>query len=392
MFNIRTYNKISDKGLSRFPSTQYTVGEDVGQPDAILLRSQKLHNEVIPESVIAVARAGAGTNNVPVEEYTKKGMVVFNTPGANANAVKELVLAGMLLSSRGIIQGRDYVATLGHMDDAAEMSQLLEKEKKRFAGRELYGKTLGIVGLGAIGSMVANVALSMGMDVVGFDPALSVEAAWKLPSQVRKMDSLESLLSEVDYLTLHVPAIAATKHMINAQTLKSMKPDAAIMNFARESIVDPSAVVAALNEGKLREYICDFPEPCLIGHPKVIAVPHIGASTEEAEENCAIMAADQLKDYLENGNILNSVNFPNTYMSRGESGCRITFINENVAGVLGHLLTVFAENDVNVLDMVNKSRNAVAYNILDVAERPSADVIATIEKVEHVISLRVLCA
>lgn len=390
MFQIRTYNKISSKGLTRF-NKDYKVGEDIASPDAILLRSHKLHGEAIPASVLAVARAGAGTNNIPVEEYSKKGIVVFNTPGANANAVKELVLAGMLLGSRGILPGLEYVNTLGHMADAAEMSKLLENEKKRFAGNELYGKTLGIVGLGAIGSMVADVALAMGMHVIGYDPALSVEAAWRISSQVRRMESIEGLLSEVDYVSLHVPAIAATKHMINADRLKLMKPSAVLLNFAREAIVDPQAVVAALDANALGQYICDFPEPCLIGHKKVVAVPHIGASTDEAEENCAMMAVDQLRDYLENGNIVNSVNFPQTSMSRGDSTCRITFTNQNVAGVLGHVLSVFAENEVNVIDMVNKSRNDVAYNILDLAERPSDAIIDKIRTVEHVISLRVIC-
>lgn len=391
MYQIRTYNKISPKGLSRF-SKSYKVGEDVTAPDAILLRSHKLHGEAIPASVLAVARAGAGTNNIPVEDYSKRGIVVFNTPGANANAVKELVLAGMLLGSRGILSGLDYVSSLGHMTDAAEMSKLLEAEKNRFAGNELYGKTLGIVGLGAIGSMVADVALAMGMEVIGYDPALSVEAAWRISSQVRRMESLESLLAEVDYVSLHVPALPATKHMINADRLKLMKPSAVVLNFARESIVDAQAVIAALDANKLRQYICDFPEPCLIGHKKVVAVPHIGASTEEAEENCAMMAVDQLRDYLENGNISNSVNFPQTSMSRGDSTCRITFTNENVAGVLGHVLSVFAENNVNVVDMVNKSRNDVAYNILDLAVRPDEAIIDKIRSVEHVISLRVICS
>lgn len=391
MFKIRTYNKISDKGLSLFPTEKYTIGEDVDQPDAIVLRSHKLHGEVIPDSVIAVARAGAGTNNVPIEEYTKKGIAVFNTPGANANAVKELVLAGLLLGSRGIAQGRDFVSTLGHMADADEMSKLLEKEKKRFAGRELYGKTLGIVGLGAIGSMVADVALALGMKVVGYDPALSIEAAWKLPSQVQRMESLEALLSKVDYLSLHVPAIPATKHMINADTLKLMKPEATILNFARAAIVDSRAIVDALDASQLFQYICDFPEPCLIGHGKVIAVPHIGASTTEAEENCAIMAVNQLRDYLENGNVVNSVNLPQTSMSRDGTGARITFTNDNVSGVLGHLLSVFADHNVNVIDMVNKSRDDVAYNILDVAACPCDEVIKLIKSVEHVRSLRVLC-
>ncbi|ACR11907.1 D-isomer specific 2-hydroxyacid dehydrogenase, catalytic domain protein [Teredinibacter turnerae T7901] len=390
MYQVRTYNKISDKGLSLFPAGRYSVAEDVSSPEAILLRSHKLHGETLPESVIAVARAGAGTNNVPVDEYTKSGVVVFNTPGANANAVKELVLAGMLLSSRGILQGRDYVATLGDMTDKGEMSKLLEAEKKRFAGSELAGKKLGIVGLGAIGSMVANAALALGMDVYGFDPALSVEAAWRLPSDVHRMESLQALLSEIDYLTLHVPAIDATKNMINRDTLGFMKPSAAIMNFARDAIVDSEAVVEALDAGKLRNYVCDFPEPCLIGHEKVIAVPHIGASTAEAEENCAVMAVNQLRDYLENGNIKNSVNFPETSMGGLVSGCRITFTNQNVSGVLGNVLSVFAENNVNVIDMMNKSRNDVAYNILDIDTCPSDAVLAALKSVEHVISLRVI--
>lgn len=390
MFQIRTYDKISEKGLSRFDHN-YNVGGDVGQPDGVMLRSHKLHGETLPDSVLAVARAGAGTNNIPVEEYTKKGIVVFNTPGANANAVKELVLAGLLLSSRGIIEGHEYVRTLGDMNNAAEMSTLLEKEKKRFAGSELTGKTLGIIGLGAIGSMVADVALAMGMEVLGYDPALSVEAAWRLSSRVQRQESVEALLTKVDFLSLHVPAIPATQHMINAQTLALMKPSAAIMNFARDAIVDAQAVVTALNNKALRQYVCDFPEPCLINHPGVIAVPHIGASTAEAEENCAVMAANQLRDYLENGNVLNSVNFPQTAMARGDSACRITFTNKNVAGVLGHVLSVFAEHDVNVVDMVNKSRADVAYNILDLAEKPGDALIARLRQVEHVTSLRVLC-
>lgn len=390
MFQIRTYNKISEKGLSRFNKNEYVVASDVSEPDAVVLRSQKLHDEPLPDSVLAVARAGAGVNNVPVDAYTKLGRVVFNTPGANANAVKELVLAGMLLSSRGIIQGKEYVETLGDMSDAQEMSKLLEKEKKRFAGSELAGKTLGIIGLGAIGSMVANAALALDMDVVGFDPALSVEAAWRLSSSVRRMESVQALLSQVDYVSLHVPAIEATKHLINHDTLALMKPTAVVLNFAREAIVNSQDVVDALNDGKLRQYICDFPEPILIGHDKVIALPHIGASSAEAEENCAVMAANQLIDFLENGNIINSVNFPLTVMPRGDGGCRITFSNENVSGVLGSVLSVFTEHNVNVIDMVNKSRHDIAYNIVDLAEQPSSEVIKAIADVEHVIALRVL--
>ncbi|MDO8344493.1 MAG: phosphoglycerate dehydrogenase [Cellvibrio sp.] len=391
MFKIKTYNAISVKGLNRFSREKYEVASDIGQPDAYILRSHKLHGEALPESVKAVARAGAGTNNVPVDEYTKKGIVVFNSPGANANAVKELVLAGMLLGSRGILSGMEYVSTLTHMTDAEEMSKLLEKEKSNFAGFELQGKTLGIVGLGAIGSLIADAALALGMNVVGFDPALSVEAAWRLPSQVGRMENLQSLLARSDYITLHVPAIPATKNLINADTLKITKKGATLLNFAREAIVDAHAVVESLDAGHLGKYICDFPEPILLNRKDVYAMPHIGASTEEAEENCAIMAADQLVDYLENGNIKNSVNFPAVSMDRSPAiGSRITFSNENVSGVLGHVLSVLAEHKVNVVDMVNKSRGDVAYNIIDVEHAPSAAVVDALTKVEHVIAVRVI--
>jgi D-3-phosphoglycerate dehydrogenase len=391
MFKIKTYNAISVKGLNRFPREKYEVASDIGQPDAYILRSHKLQGEPLPESVKAVARAGAGTNNVPVEEYTKKGVVVFNSPGANANAVKELVLTGMLLGSRGILPGMAYVNGLTHMTDADEMSKLLEKEKSNFAGFELQGKTLGIVGLGAIGSLIADAALALGMNVVGFDPALSVEAAWRLPSQVGRMENLQSLLARSDYITLHVPAIPATKHLINADTLKVIKKGATLLNFAREAIVDAHAVVDSLDAGHLGKYICDFPEPILLNRKDVYAMPHIGASTEEAEENCAIMAADQLVDYLENGNIKNSVNFPAVSMDRNPGiGARITFSNENVSGVLGHVLSVLADHKVNVVDMVNKSRGDVAYNIIDVEAAPSSPVINALATVEHVIAVRVI--
>ncbi|RYY75048.1 MAG: 3-phosphoglycerate dehydrogenase [Gammaproteobacteria bacterium] len=391
MFKIKTYNTISIKGLSRFGRDKYEVASDIGAPDAYILRSHKLHGEPLPSSVKAVARAGAGTNNVPVSDYSKLGVVVFNSPGANANAVKELVLTGMLLGSRGILNGMAYVNGLTHMTDAEEMSKLLEKEKSNFAGFELQGKTLGIVGLGAIGSMIADAALALGMNVVGFDPALSVEAAWRLPNQVTKAENLQSLLARSDYVTLHVPAIDATKHMINADTLKVMKQGSVLLNFARESIVDAHAVVASLDAGHLGKYICDFPEPILLNRSDVYAMPHIGASTEEAEENCAIMAANQLMDYLENGNIKNSVNFPAVSMDRNPgTGARITFSNSNVAGVLGHVLSLLADKNVNVVDMVNKSRGDLAYNIIDVQQAPSAAVLDAIAKVEHVIAVRVI--
>ncbi|RLU01403.1 MAG: 3-phosphoglycerate dehydrogenase, partial [Ketobacter sp.] len=371
MFKVKTYNQISVKGLERFPRAEFEVGSDISHPDGILLRSHKLHNEPLPDSVVCVARAGAGVNNIPLEDYSHRGIVVFNTPGANANAVKELVLAGLLLGSRGVLTGIEYVQSLTHIKDAGEMSKLLEAEKKRFAGKELYGSTLGVVGLGAIGSMVAEMALALGMKVVGYDPALSVEAAWRLPNRVERMENLHSLLSRADYITLHVPALDATRGLINQDVLKSVKPGARLLNFARDAIVDSSAVVASLDsEQGLGMYICDFPEPQLLEREDVIAMPHIGASTAEAEENCAVMAADQLMEFLKHGNIKNSVNFPAVNMPRADGGCRITFTNDNVSGVLGNVLSIFTANNVNVIDMMNKSRGDVAYNILDVESAP----------------------
>jgi D-3-phosphoglycerate dehydrogenase len=390
MYKVKTYNKISVKGLDRFDRSKYEVASDINSPDGYILRSHKLHDEPLPESVKAVARAGAGTNNVPVAEYSKKGVVVFNAPGANANAVKELVVAGMLLGSRGIIPGMQWAQSLTDMTDAAEMSALMEKQKSNFAGSELTGKTLGIVGLGAIGSLIADTALALGMQVIGYDPALSVEAAWRLPSQVARAENLQSLLARSDYITLHVPAIEATHHLINDETLKSVKEGAVLLNFARESIVDAAAVVPSLDAKQLRMYICDFPEPILLGRDDVYAMPHIGASTAEAEENCAIMGADQLMDYLENGNIKNSVNFPAVQMDRSEGSARITFCNGNVSGVLGQVLSVLADNNVNVVDMVNKSRGDIAYNIIDVEQAPADAVVDALKAVEHVIAVRVI--
>jgi D-3-phosphoglycerate dehydrogenase len=392
MFKVRTYNKISVKGLERFSRQNYEVGSDIGHPDAFLLRSQKLQGVEIPATLLAVARAGAGVNNVPVAEYSKHGIVVFNTPGANANAVKELVMAGMLLATRGILPGLAYVQSLTSMTDAAEMAQLLEKEKSRFAGGEIKGKTLGVVGLGAIGSMVADMALAMGMNVVGFDPALSIDAAWRLSNAVTRMENLSTLLARSDYVSLHVPALDATRHLINEDALASVKKGAVLLNFARESVVDPAAVLCSLDQDKLGTYVCDFPEPAMLGRADVIAMPHIGASTEESEENCAVMAANQIMDYLENGNIANSVNFPAVNMPRSAGSSRITFANDNVSGVLGHVLSVLAEHKVNVIDMMNKSRAELAINIIDVERSPSPEVIAAIEATPHVIRVRVIGA
>ncbi|MFT6790910.1 MAG: D-3-phosphoglycerate dehydrogenase [Cellvibrionaceae bacterium] len=390
MYKIKTYNKISIKGLECFPRESYKISSDIGYPDAYILRSHKLHSEPLPDTLKAIARAGAGVNNIPVDACSEKGIVVFNTPGANANAVKELVLAGMLLGSRGIVQGMHYAQSLRGMNaDAAEMHKRLEAEKKRFAGCELMGKTLGIIGLGAIGSMVADMALALGMKVMGYDPALSIEAAWRLSNQVEKMENLQSLLSRADYVSLHVPALDATRHLINADTLKSIKIGASLLNFARESIVDPQAVLDSLDKEQLGKYICDFPEPCLLGNDKVIAMPHIGASTREAEENCAVMAANQIMDYLESGNIKNSVNFPSVAMARA-GDCRITFVNQNVAGVLGDVLSVFTRHRVNVIDMVNKSRGNLAYNIIDIESSIRDEVLAEIRALDHVIALNLI--
>ena len=390
MFKIRTYNQISVKGLERFPRQSYEVASDIGSPEAFLLRSQKLQGVEVPKSLLAAARAGAGTNNVPIADYSKLGVVVFNTPGANANAVKELVMAGMLLATRGILPGMAYVNTLTDMGDAAAMAALLEKEKSRFAGGEIKGKTLGIVGLGAIGSMVADMALAMGMKVVGFDPALSIDAAWRLSNEVTRMENLQALLARSDYISLHVPAMEATKHLINDAALALMKPGAVLLNFARETIVDSGAVLKSLGNGRLGKYVCDFPEPAILGNANVIAMPHIGASTEESEENCAVMAANQLMDYLENGNIQNSVNFPAISMGRTAGTSRITFSNDNVSGVLGHVLSVLADKKVNVIDMINKSRGELAFNIIDVESQPGDDVVTAIAAVEHVIRVRII--
>jgi len=387
MYRIRTYNQISNIGLSRFPRDRYEISPDVESPDAFILRSQKLHDVPVPDSLLAVARAGAGVNNVPVDEYTRKGIVVFNTPGANANAVKELVTAALVLGSRGILDGMNRVQELTDISDAEQMAKQLEKEKKQFAGGEVSGKTLGVIGLGAIGSMVANVALELGMQVAGYDPALSVESAWRLSSRVQKMDSLEALLRISDYVTLHVPAIEQTRHLINADALLRFKSGAKLLNFAREEVVDVAAVVAALDQGRLSKFITDFPVPALLGRRDTLLFPHLGASTSEAEENCSVMAADQLMDFLENGNIVNSVNYPQTRMNR-EGGYRITFANDNVPRVLGTVLSVLADHNINVLDMVNKSLRDIAYNIIDMETRPTEEVVAAIAAAEGVMHVR----
>lgn len=386
MHKIQIFNNISNKGLDRFSADYDLSVED--QPDAILLRSHKMQIEEIDHpSLVAIGRAGAGVNNIPVEACTERGVVVFNTPGANANAVKELVMAGLLLSRRGIIQGMDYVNGLTEVKDKGELNKQVEAGKKAFKGSELKGRTLGVLGLGAIGSLVARMAMQMDMQVVGYDPALSVDAAWRLPSQVQKMDSMQMLFSRADIVTLHVPAIEPTIGMINESVLAHFKEGATLLNFAREEIVNTADVRAALESGRLSQYISDFPNPDLLGHSGVLSTPHLGASTSEAEENCAEMVADQVIDFLENGNITNSVNFPSISMER-TGGYRIALANNNVPRILGSVLSILADRNINVIDMLNKSRDQVAYNIIDVESKPTPELIAEIAAIEGVTNVR----
>lgn len=394
MFRLATFNQISPKGLGRFDPDRYRVGAAVAEPHAILLRSHQLAAAEIPPSVLAIARAGAGVNNVPVAACTERGIPVFNTPGANANAVKELVLAGMLLASRGILPGMDFLREVSASQDQpaqdkAALNGLLEKEKARFRGRELAGKTLGVIGLGAIGSLVADIALKLGMQVLGHDPALSVEAAWRLPSSVHKIDKLPLLMARSDYVTVHVPVLEQTRGLIGADLLRHARPGLCLLNFAREEVVVAEAVAAALDDGLLSRYVADFPVPSLLGRADVILLPHLGASTDEAEENCAVMAADQLRDFLENGNIVNSVNFPALSLERSGSA-RLAIANRNVPGMLGQLLSALADEGINVVDMLNRSRDDVAYNLIDLETVPPPSLLVAMRQIEGVINVRLL--
>lgn len=389
MHQVRTYNAISTKGLERLSPDCFEVGSDLSEPDAILLRSHKLSASDIPESVSAIARAGAGVNNIPLDHCTGKGIVVFNTPGANANAVKELVAAGMLLASRDIVGGMNFISSLDPQLGAEEMAPLLEASKKQFAGAELQGKTLGVLGLGAIGSLIARLGLDLGMEVVGYDPAISIEAAWRLPSSVKKMDNMQALFSRSDYVSLHIPVLDSTRGLINADTLGHFKPGACLLNFAREQIVDTASVVDALNKGQLRKYVTDFPAPALVGRRDTLLMPHIGASTQEAEENCAVMAADQIKAFLDHGNIKNSVNFPAIELEPN-SNTRLAITNENAPGALSHILNVLSDAKVNVVDLLNKSRGDIAYNLIDVNASPTSDLLGQLRALPGVINVRLL--
>ena len=386
---VLMFNQISVKGLERLPREGYEIASEFSHPDAILLRSHKLQLDEISESVLGIARAGAGVNNIPVDACTKRGIPVFNSPGANANAVKELVAAGLLLGSRGVVEGILYVQSLRDIQDEAELNKLLEAQKKQFKGSELAGKTLGVVGLGAIGSMVAEMALTFGMNVVGYDPALSVEAAWRLSSKVNKASSLSSLFSRCDFISLHLPILDATRSLINAELLATVKPGTCLLNFARQEIVDNNAIMDALENGQLRKYITDFPSPDLIKRDDVILMPHIGASTEEAEDNCAVMAADQLRDFLEHGNIRNSVNFPALQLEPVE-GFRLAISNENVPRILGSILSILADANINVLDMLNKSRDEIAYNLIDLGSEPTAEMLEKMCALDGVLNVRLI--
>ena len=388
MFQIRTLNNISDKGLSKFDLADYNLGDDIAAPEAILLRSHKLTVEESGDALLAVGRAGAGVNNIPVTELSDRGVVVFNTPGANANAVKELVMAGLLLSQRGIVQGIDYVNQLDANQEKSALNAQIEAAKKQFKGGELNGRTLGIVGLGAIGSMVADMALGLGMRVLGYDPALSVEAAWRLSSQVQRMENMAALLAKSDLVSLHVPALPETEGLIDAEQLALMQPGAVLLNFARGELVVPSAIRQAIEAGQLSQYISDFPTPELLGIDGVIATPHLGASTDEAEENCAMMVADQVIDFLANGNIKNSVNFPAVNLERSQTGCRIAIVNRNVPRLLGSVLSILADRNINVIDMINKSRDELAYNLIDIEASPVEELADVLREVDDVISVR----
>ena len=390
-YRVRTYNAIADRGLERFDRSRFEVGAEVADPQAILLRSHKLGVEEISDSVLAIGRAGAGVNNIPLDACTEKGVVVFNTPGANANSVKELVLTSLLLAARDVHGGIAYVNSLAGQTDEGELNRLVEAEKKRFKGRELAGKSLGVVGLGAIGSMVARAALDLGMEVLGYDPAISVDAAWRLPAEVQRMENLPSLFSRAEFVTLHVPLLAETTGMINTESLSAFRPGSVLLNFAREPIVDAGALREALESGQVGKYIADFPVPGLIGHPSVLLTPHLGASTEEAEENCAVMAADQLINYLNTGSIVNSVNFPMVTLE-ASSGHRLCVVNRNVPGMLGQMTTLLADHDMNVVDLLNKSRGDVAYNLIDLGDAPPAGLLDAIRAVDDVVSVRVIGA
>jgi len=385
-FEVLVLNQISPNGLKRLPAGRYTVSKDVAEPDAVLVRSADMHGLDIPASVLAIARAGAGTNNIPVATMSARGVPVFNAPGANANAVKELVLAGMLLAARNLSDALRFVSALPPSPD---IDQVVEEGKKAFAGFELAGQTLGIVGLGKIGCLVADAAIKLGMNVLGFDPEITVDAAWSLPSQVKKAGSVAEVLRNAHFISLHVPLVDATRDLVNADNIRHARAGAVLLNFSREGVVNEAAVLSALGSKHLAWYVCDFPSANLNGNPRVIALPHLGASTREAEENCAVMVADQLREYLEHGNVINAVNFPAVSMQR-ESAYRVAIANANVPNMLGQISTAMANAGLNIHNMVNKSRGDMAYTLVDVDSPVSADVLSAIRSIDGVLAVRYL--
>ena len=386
-FNVLVLNAIAAGGLKQLPGDRYRTAKDVKAPDAVLVRSADMHSMEIPASVRAIARAGAGTNNIPVAAMSARGVPVFNAPGANANAVKELVLAGMLMAARNLPGALRFVAALDPLDK--ELEHKVEEGKKHYAGFELIGHTLGVVGLGKIGCLVADAAIKLNMNVLGFDPDITVDAAWSLPSQVKRATSVTEVLKHANFVSLHVPLVAATKHLIDADKLEQMKTGSVLLNFSREGVVDDRAVLASLDKKHLGMYVCDFPNAALHGHERVLALPHLGASTREAEENCAVMVAQQLRDYLEHGNIANAVNFPAVSMPR-ESNYRVAIANANVPNMLGQISTTMARAGLNIHNMVNKSRGEMAYTLVDVDSPVDASVLARLAAIDGVLSARYL--
>ena len=388
MYKVLTLNNISVAGLERLPRNSYEVASEIQHPDAILVRSFKMHDMDVPASLMAIGRAGAGVNNIPLEKMSQRGIAVFNAPGANANAVKELVIAGMLMACRNIAQAWDFSRNLSGTDES--IHKQTEEGKKHFGGFELPGRTLGVVGLGAIGVKVANAAVALGMRVIGFDPGITVRGAWQLDASVHQAGSIDELLSQVDFVTFHVPLIEATRGIINADRLQRMKDRVVILNFARDGIVDDQAVVDAIDAGKVYSYVCDFPSNLLKNHPRVITLPHLGASTIEAEENCAIMVAEQLRDYLENGNVVNSVNFPEVMMPRSEGAYRVAVVNNNVPNMLGQISTDLAKAGLNIIDMLNKSRGEIAYTLVDVDKPVPQQMLDEIRAIDGVLAVRAI--
>ena len=387
-FRILTLNQISARGLARLPADRYQVGGDIADPDAILVRSAELHDAHIASSVRAIGRAGVGVNNIPVDDMSRRGVPVFNTPGANANAVKELVLAGLLIAARNIGPAWLFARALGGDDSAIEAA--VEAGKRRFVGFELPGRTLGVVGLGAVGVEVANSALALGMKVLGYDPQLTVQRAWQLSSSAEQALSLEDLFARADAITVHVPLNDATRALVNGARLALMRAGGTILNFARAAIVDEAAVLAALDAGRLHAYVCDFPRRSLKEHPRVITLPHLGASTSEAEENCAIMVAEQVRDFLENGNIRNSVNYPDTVLPRVPNTTRLGVANRNVPNMVGQISTALAAHRINIADLLNKSRGEYAYTLIDADGTLDEGLLAEIRAIDGVLSARIL--